>query len=108
MDEPSVGPTNETRNGRTLEFRTLFERLPANIQEAAHAAFKRFQENPRHPALRHHALRDTGKGQHRANSFSVTVTMQYRAIYAYEPSPATNLWYWIGSHADYNRMVGSN
>jgi hypothetical protein len=37
------------------------------------------------------------------NSFSVSINMQYRAIYSVIGE--TNLWYWIGSHADYNTLL---
>ena len=69
------------RNDRTCEFNSQFERLPAKIQSLAVASFKRFVVDPSDNALRHHALDDTKKGQHRQGSFSVSITMQYRAIY---------------------------
>lgn len=35
---------------------------------------------------------------------SVSITMQYRAIYVVDGD--TNVWYWIGSHSDYNNFIG--
>lgn len=92
------------RNFRTPEFKEMFERLPSQIQEIAKVAFRAFCANPDHPGLRRHALKDTKKGRHRAGSFSVTVTKQYRAIYVVDGD--ANVWYWIGSHNDYDNFTG--
>jgi hypothetical protein len=69
------------------------------------AAFELFLEDPSHPSLRHHPLGDNKKGQHKSGSFSVSITLRYRAIYTKDGD--TNVWYWIGSHSDYNAFIGS-
>ena len=38
------------------------------------------------------------------NSSSVSITMQYRAIYTVDGTD--NVWYWIGTHADYDVFIG--
>jgi hypothetical protein len=91
-------------NRRTAAFRAMFAALPAEIQQAARDAFRMFLANPRHPALRSHPLRPTGKGEHLSGSVSVSVTIKYRAIYVVRDG--VNLWYWIGSHADYDAFIG--
>ncbi len=65
-----------------------------------------FLSNQNHPALRNHTLADSDKGQHRNGSRSVSISAQYRAIYVVDGD--TNVWYWIGSHSDYNHFVGCN
>jgi hypothetical protein len=82
----------------------MFRALPAEIRTAATAAFGMFLQNPQHPALRSHQLKPTKKGQHWPGSISVSVTIGYRAIYVVRNG--VNLWYWIGSHADYDRLTG--
>jgi hypothetical protein len=72
----------------------------------AKKAFQLFVSNPQHPALRVHRLKDNKKGQHESNSWSVSVTRQYRAIYV--ESGDRIVWYWIGSHAAYNHFTGKN
>jgi hypothetical protein len=86
-------------------FRSLFEKLPSQIKKLAKAAFKQFLVNPSHPSLRHHPLEDNDKGRHRKNSFSVSITMQYRAIYVVDGK--VNVWYWIGNHNDYENFTGA-
>ena len=93
------------RNVRTAHFNEQLNRLPERIQRLAVSAFKRFCENPAHPALRLHSLRDNDKGQHRAGSMSVTITMQYRAVYVKDGE--TNVWYWVGTHKQYDTYTGS-
>jgi hypothetical protein len=91
-------------NRRTVAFHAMLAALPAHIQAAATAAFGMFLIDPQHPALRSHPLYPTKKGQHWPGSISVSVTISYRAIYVVRNG--VNLWYWIGSHADYDKFVG--
>lgn len=92
------------RNVRTASFKAQFNRLPQNIQQLAVDAFARFLENPADPSLRHHPLGDNKKGQHREGSFSVSITMRYRAVYTRDGN--VNVWYWIGKHSDYDAFIG--
>jgi hypothetical protein len=91
-------------NRRTWAFHEMFASLPAQYQQAANDAFQRFLLNPNHPALRSHPLKPTRKGQHWPDSISVTISMGYRAIYVVRNG--VNVWYWIGSHADYDKLIG--
>ena len=52
----------------------------------------------------HHELADNKRGRHRRNSFSVSITLRYRAIYTVDGD--ANVWYWIGSHSDYKVFTG--
>jgi hypothetical protein len=83
----------------------MFAHLPKHVQALARGAAKLFNDNPAHPSLRHHELEDTKKGQHVPGSFSVSITMQYRAIYVPE-GDGRNVWYWIGTHGDYDTFTG--
>ena len=91
-------------NVRTWGFKKQFGKLPARIREVAELAFRQFVEDPQHPGLGVHALDDSKKGQHRSGSVSVRVTARYRAIYTVDGG--VNVWYWIGSHEDYNSFTG--
>jgi len=92
------------QNRRTSSFRSLFTALPPSIRSIARKAFRLFQADPMHPSLRNHALTTTGAGRHIVGSRSVSITMSYRAIYFIDGE--TNVWYWIGTHADYDSFVG--
>ena len=55
-------------------------------------------------ALGNHPLDDTRRGRHKKGSCSISVSHRYRAIYVVDED--TNVWYWIGSHEDYNVFTG--
>jgi hypothetical protein len=97
-----AGPTR--RNVRTAEYKDLESRLPQRIIKLSDLKFDQFCENPTHPSLRSHPLGDDGRGRHRPGSVSVAINMQYRAIYVVDGD--TNVWYWVGSHNDYDVYTG--
>lgn len=93
------------KNRRTKLFKEMLGRLPDEIRRQATAAFRAFVNDPANKALCHHKLKNTSKGKHRNDSYSVSIDMQYRAIYVIDGD--TNVWYWIGTHSDYNKFTGS-
>jgi hypothetical protein len=78
-----------------------------SVQNVVREACKLFDRDSAHPSLRRHALEDKKKSKHSPDSFSITPSMQYRAIYVVQDN-GINLWYWIGSHADYKVYTGSS
>src|SRR5882724_5939346 len=92
------------KNRTTRQFRELFHHLPKHVQELTRGACILFDKGPTHRSFRLHELEDTKKGQHVPGSFSVSITMQYRAIYVIDGG--INVWYWIGTHADYDTFTG--
>lgn len=94
-----------TKNKTTRRFRDLYQRLPAQIQKLVRLTAVAFDQDPTRCTFRHHALNDTNNGNHLPGSFSVSITMGYRAIYTHDAT-GTRIWYWVGSHADYDRLVG--
>ena len=91
-------------NVRTTAFKRQLAALPKAVQELAQGTFELFLQNPQHPSLRLHRLEDNRQGSHRPHSISVSVSRMYRAIYVVDG--ATNVWYWIGTHADYDQFTG--
>ena len=76
-------------------FWRAFEKLPAQIQELANKNFALLNDNPDLPSLR---LKKVGP------YWSVRVGMRYHAL-AVEIEEGL-LWFWIGTHADYDRLIG--
>jgi hypothetical protein len=93
------------KNHTTLQFRKQYARLPASIQEAVKDSCRLFDKNPHHRSLRLHLLEDRKHASHSKNSWSVSATAQHRAIYVVNEE-GINLWYWIGTHADYDTYTG--
>ena len=98
----SVGRNN--RNVRTKAYKERLAHLGERVAKLADEAFELFLADPEAPALHNHPLGDSHWGQHRKNSRAVSVTLRYRAIYVADGN--INVWYWIGSHEDYNNFTG--
>jgi hypothetical protein len=77
------------------DFWSLYRALPANIQTLADRAFALLKADPHHPSL------DFKKAD---RFWSVRVGLHYRALGVAMGDGI--LWFWIGSHAEYDRLVG--
>ena len=76
-------------------FWALYDALPANVRALADKNFALLKQDASHPSLHF-----KGVGRFR----SVRVGAHYRALAVEIPGGC--LWFWIGSHADYDRLVG--
>ncbi len=92
------------QNQTTREYREQYKRLPRDVRELTRQVALRFHTDPQLSSLRHHELKDRKTGSHRPGTWSVSITMQYRALYV--KNGDIHIWYWIGTHADYNRFTG--
>ena len=79
-------------------FRELFHSLPPDIRDLAFKTYRLWQRDPYHPSLRFRRL----KGG--PDRFTVRVGDPNRALGRLTDD--TVLWVWIGSHTDYDRLVG--
>ncbi len=71
--------------------------MPDPVKERAREAYRRFVENPDHPGLRFKQVHQTEP------IYSVRVTRDYRALGVRDGD--TVIWFWIGSHADYDDLI---
>ena len=71
--------------------------MPAEIRSVAWKAYQLFRENPGHPSLLFKKVHD------REPIDSVRVTLGYRALGLLEGDEVT--WFWIGTHAAYDRLL---
>jgi hypothetical protein len=81
----------------TRQFWRLFSELPLDVQRDAKRAYRRFQSDPTHPGLQFKKL----EGED--NLYSVRIGLDYRALAVMKKDRL--IWYWIGSHSDYDRLV---
>jgi len=77
------------------EFWTCYSALPAEVRQLADSAFALLKDNPRHPSLH---LKKAGR------FWAVRVGLRHRAVGV--EAPDGFLWFWIGTHAAYDRLVG--
>jgi hypothetical protein len=81
----------------TDSFRTAFRKLPERVQRQALQAYRRWSQDPQHPSLHF-------KQVHVSKPiYSVRVALGWRALGIREGD--TMVWFWIGSHADYERLL---
>jgi hypothetical protein len=69
--------------------------LPARIQSLARRNFELLKNNPSHRSLQ---FKTVGR------YYSVRVGLHYRALGVSVPDGVQ--WFWIGSHAYYDKLVG--
>ena len=77
------------------DFWTSYRALPASVQALADKAFALLKKDPMHPSLH---FKKVGRYS------SARVRLNHRAISVETPDGV--LWFWIGSHADYDRLIG--
>jgi len=85
------------RSHTTRRFRDSLVGLPGDIQRQSRAAYRLFQQNPHHPGLRFKRIHP------RRPIYSVRISAGYRAIGVRDGDEM--IWFWIGSHADYDAVV---
>jgi hypothetical protein len=76
------------------------ERLPAEIRTQAASAFELWRRDRYHQSLHFKRVHPSRP------MFSVRVGLRYRALGMVDGDTIT--WFWIGSHADYDRLIGGD
>jgi hypothetical protein len=81
----------------TDRFRKAYRNLPPHVKRQARRAYAAFKSNPSHQGLQLKQVHPTEL------IFSARVSLGYRALAVREDD--TWIWFWIGSHADYDRLI---
>jgi hypothetical protein len=85
-------------NSRTTRrFRELLAALPVHVRQQAREAYRLFQQNPAHSGLRFKRVHADPP------IHSARVGIGHRAVGVLDGD--TIVWYWIGSHADYDKLL---
>ena len=85
------------RSYTTARFWKHYRALPVSIRRLAVKNYRLWRENPRHPGLH---FKPVGP-----NTWSARVGEHYRVLAA--PVADGFVWFWIGPHDEYERMLGS-
>jgi hypothetical protein len=80
----------------TPRFWQTLAALPAHVQVQARTCFELLKTNPAHPSIQ---LKPVKNGAY----FSARASLGYRALGL--PVPTGIVWFWIGSHADYDKLL---
>jgi hypothetical protein len=79
------------------KFWKCFQALPHEVRQLARGNYDLLKKNPAHPSLQ---FKFVCSGRFR----SVRVGLHYRALGI--PVPEGVQWFWIGSHAEYDQIIG--
>ena len=74
--------------------------LPRSVRNRAKLAYRQFLEDPTHPSLQFKQVHPT------LPVWSVRITASYRAV-GVRTTPDTIVWFFIGTHAEYERLLGT-
>ncbi len=78
------------------DFWACYKKLPLSIQELSDKNFKLLKEDSNHPSLH---LKKVSR------FWSVRIGIKYRAL-AVEINEGL-IWFWIGTHAEYDKLISS-
>ena len=78
-------------------FWDAYRLLPNHVKQHAKNAYILFQGNPNHPSLNFKRV------VRRHPVYSVRVSAGYRALGVMEQNDI--IWFWIGSHQEYDRLL---
>ncbi|MGD1918228.1 MAG: type II toxin-antitoxin system RelE/ParE family toxin [Pleurocapsa sp.] len=81
----------------TKKFRISFARLPKQVQTQARIAYRLFKQNPNHPSLRFKKVHS------KLPIYSARISKDYRAVGQLDGDMV--IWFWIGSHTDYDKLL---
>lgn len=79
----------------SFEFWSCYRALPAAVQDLANKSFSLLKADSKHPSLH---LKKVGR------LWSARVGLHHRAVAV--DAPDGLLWFWIGTHAEYDTVVG--
>jgi len=82
------------RHFASPEYWACYRSLPLTIQELSDKSYSLLKNNPRHPSLH---FKKVGR------FWSVRIGLYYRALAVEVPEGV--LWFWIGSHAEYDKLI---
>lgn len=78
-------------------FRVRLAALPEHVRRQAREAYRLFQQDPAHPCLRFKQVRSVPP------TYSARIGIGYRALGVLGGD--TIVWFWIGSHAEYDQLL---
>ncbi len=85
----------------TKSFRDSFRLLPEQVRRTARKNYRLWLQNPRHPSLEYKLVIPS------RNIYSVRVGIDWRAL-GVKKSDDTLVWFWIGSHSEYDTILNKS
>ncbi len=81
----------------TVRFRKNFQALPSDVKRRTKKAYRFWKQNPYHKSLHFKQIH-----KHKP-IYSVRMALGWRAIGLKDGG--NMIWFWIGSHAEYDKLI---
>ncbi len=78
-------------------FWKAYRKLPEHVRQQARESYRHFEEDPHHPSLQFKRV------SQRRPVYSARVSVDYRAVGVRDGDAV--IWFWIGPHHEYDRLV---
>lgn len=82
----------------SAEFREMLRALPKDVIRQARSAYRQFKSDPYHPSLQFKPV------DNQKILYSVRIGLHYRAL-GVRADKDVIMWDWIGSHAEYDKLL---
>lgn len=82
----------------SASFVASFAKLPERVKQTARKNYQLWKQNPSHPSLEFKKLNTE------EITYSVRIGMGWRAVGVFK-KPDTIIWFWIGSHSEYDKLL---
>jgi hypothetical protein len=83
----------------TKDFVKLFKNLPNRLKILARKNYLIWKDNPNHPSLNFKEIKS------KSNIYSVRIGIGWRAIGVI--NNYNIIWFWIGTHSEYDKLINS-
>lgn len=77
-------------------FWAAYDGLPESVRRLADKKYETLKKDPKHPSLHFKKI---------GRYWTVRVGMHYRALAVEVEDGCALLWFWVGSHAEYDRLI---
>jgi mRNA-degrading endonuclease RelE of RelBE toxin-antitoxin system len=81
----------------TERFRKAYQNLPPHVQRKARKIYQLWKQNPHHPSLQFKQIHPSKE------IYSVRIGIGWRTVGI--KSDDVMVWFWIGSHAEYDNLI---
>lgn len=85
------------KSATTSDFRDSLRQLPLPIQRQAVRNYRTWRSNSHHPGIQFKKVNDNPQ------TWSARIGIHYRALAALDGE--TFVWFWIGSHSEYDQIL---
>ncbi len=85
----------------SLDFVKRFHGLPERVRRTARKNYKLWKANPHHPSLEFKRVKGA------KDIYSIRTGIGWRALGVMKEGGDTIVWFWIGSHGEYDKLLRS-